>query len=144
MLNLYPMDVEMSTTEEQPALTAEEWRDGVPCGWVQVERGGTTLNVWLRDTYLELDNGGDVVRVPEEHRRALAALALHDQSFGFTHDMLDALRDAVTEWQDAWIEAAESKGTYPTSNPEVFEMWGAIETALANIKTLLPPLEQQA
>jgi hypothetical protein len=77
------------TTEDdiKPALTPEEWAEN--------------LNYWQepgnpRRMHSEFGDEPD-----PEWEHALAALALHGQPFGFTHDMADALRRAIgrrVEW----------------------------------------------
>lgn len=51
-------------------------------------------------------------------RHALAALALYQQPFGFTHDELDELLNA---------------------DPELPEFWDRLERILAKVRALLPP-----
>lgn len=81
----------MSNSDEvKAALTASEWEDCEtvwPVVALSTTRGGD-LTVWDGDT----DDDSMHVRVPDEYRHALAALALYQQPFGFTREDVDRLR----------------------------------------------------
>jgi hypothetical protein len=78
------------TPKIRPALTAEEWERGesddaffTPESWGNAPPG----ELWVFD-----DSHGST-RIMDRH--GLAALALHEQPFGFTHRDMDILRDVA-------------------------------------------------
>ena len=97
-----------------PALTPEEW-EGV--GWNLADhleesahwQPGDGLRIWLNNSqsrvYVTLERAGEstVVINGSGARRALAALCLADQPFGFTHEDVRVLRGLASwvphEWQ---------------------------------------------
>jgi hypothetical protein len=81
-------------TDIAPALTAEEWAASGKTG------AGADRGVWVgywtggddgRDRLAIEDGDGAAVETPEM-RHALAALALHEQPFGFTREDVEHLR----------------------------------------------------
>jgi hypothetical protein len=109
-------------TKKQPALTPEEWRDtGAGHDWraVTIEGGEVAVHGEMQ-----------TISVPSELRHALAALALHGQPFGFTHEMVDALEDALATSVDSYA----GTGLHDTSH-------AAAALAITNLRSLLPPRE---
>ena len=103
----------------KPALTPEEWAArGImrPAGLSHTlcafRRRGGKLDVGL------VGHEGSSTIHPQ-HAHAVAALLLNGQPFGFTWEMVDALRDAV--------ECAESPDDYPLALKAV----GLVEALLA-------------
>lgn len=109
----------MSVPDVRPALTWEEWR-----AWRRRE--------WLPGVHTINDIAG--LERPERHKAA--AVALHRQAFGFTHDMLDAIESVYSGCLNFSPgpanaeEAADEESTYRL-----------VEQALANLRALLPPRE---
>ena len=101
-----------------PALTPEEW-ESKELAWPTVALSTTgdkgELSVWDG----ELDDDSHFVKVKDSDRHALAALALHGQSFGFT-------AEDVAEIQK-W---AKLDGDHPFSH---------MDRIAARIEALLPP-----
>ena len=136
------------TSEVSPALTPEQWeaRD-----YRQVARD---LDVWdeqkpeRRDaddptqyvakialTYdgcvAMMSRAHEWVSVPPPARRALAALALHEQPFGFTHEDVDRLHRAADALQAPTGSAAQ-RGTEARAAD-------VLRSVAARIAALLPP-----
>ena len=87
-----------------PALTPEEW-ESKELAWPTVALSTTgdkgELSVWDG----ELDDDSHFVKVKDSDRHSLAALALHGQPFGFTHEDVALLREeAEGEWNGAHME----------------------------------------
>ncbi len=76
------------------------------------------------------------------HRHALAALALHGQPFGFTWEMVDAIRDAGRRLDGHFVSAT----SHPPGSmiPRAYAAGpGAYLSAIADrIAALLPPREK--
>lgn len=109
----------MSDTPITPALTPEEWRTQLFVG-----HGGF-------QAYRDEDNGRELMVngewVDDAGARALAAIALHGQPFGFTHEDADALIDDAREWDD---------------RSDIFAGRSAeLRRIAAKIRALLPPAE---
>jgi hypothetical protein len=99
-----------------PALTSEEWRNQVTR-----TRGGALRIV------VDFGPPANTVQLNDDPkmRHALAALALHGQSFGFTHADLNLLSEAAGR-----IEGEDSAQT-PLAD--------ALMALAARIESLLPP-----
>src|SRR5450759_1621283 len=94
-------------SEIKPALTAEEWearqfstaypRQPPTSGRYEMHGRVVLDNEGIAVT----DSRGNGITVFQESLPALAALALYGQSFGFTREDVDDLRDeAYSEWYD--------------------------------------------
>lgn len=107
----------------KPALKPEDWASrGVMFG----SRGAAVL----RGSTLTVGWDSEGVSMEGRERHALAALALHGQPFGFTWEMVDALREALVRSEgndhaDQWMG----------------ERGRLAFTALENLAALLPPRE---
>lgn len=119
------------------ALTAEEWRDGVVTfdnDWLH----GSDIQMFVvrddRDGSLRLGNrdcdGAFEADVLPPTRHALAALALHGQPFGYTWEMVDAIRECART-HDA------EHGDGPIADAVVAQARAAAD----RIAALLPPRE---
>ena len=76
-------------SEIRPALTKEEWKAS------QVMRADDNLVIWPNQSgrfVLDLQHSGAPSFPSPEARHAIAALALHGQAYGFTHDDVAMLR----------------------------------------------------
>ena len=102
-------------SEIKPALTAEEWKNR------HTERGYTFVSVGV-DVWLGPPNDKDPL-VMVQNRHAMAAICLHEQPFGFTRDMLRALRELG----------------HPSQTTEGLDLAYA---AIDRIEALLPPEEK--
>ena len=114
------------TEEIKPALTEEQWASipnkvyfreprvtteakyGLPVGYVLDEGYGVELT---EGGAMDVWDDSWAIQVSAENRHALAALALHNQSFGFTWEDVDALvslRDDAADkpWHDAHYHAS--------------------------------------
>jgi|SRR5579872_1655754 len=80
----------MSDETVRPALTAEEWRTAA------VRRSDTGIppltEAYIYAGSLNAARGDDAVMIDKAALHALAALALHEQPFGFTRDDVKLLR----------------------------------------------------
>lgn len=119
----------------KPALTAEEWRSAY--GSFRDGKRYASVDGVLH-VYLRASGDNEVHHSVIGHERhALAAMALDGQPFGFTWEMVDALRKAV----DAlYVEATEYMTVVERWNVETPEMQLASEAA-DRIAALLPPRE---
>lgn len=110
----------------KPALTPEEWRDGKRFDGVMLYPvpGGLMVS----------DNlSGMATQVFDELFPALAAYALHGQSFGFTREDVDRLR--------GWRIDTETGDRIYRDEPSSIR-WQEFADALADrIAALLPPEE---
>lgn len=114
----------------QNALTREEWqrggRDGARQGrdderlGVHLDRGTVVLSEPDSAHCQDLP----YVAVPDRLRHALAALALHDQPFGFTHEDVATLE----------ATALEMDARFHSEHPEVVRL----HSLAARIAALLP------
>lgn len=94
-------------TKIKPALTPEEWGKQLGASaYIHPRDGGEDLD---GKAFLGRGNGallvaydGGYARQPVDDRHALAALALHDQPFGFTWEDVDALRCGADMIEDEW------------------------------------------
>lgn len=115
-------------SEITPALTAEEWakmsynRKEFGADIALNPAGGLTIGAGCYD-YSRVEDG------PERH--ALAALALHGQSFGFTREDTEFLRR--TEELLLWFVDAGNQHTTAAV--------ATCRSLLARIESLLPPEE---
>jgi hypothetical protein len=93
-------------SEIRPALTPEEWASR------EVNRKLTDSGGWPLSCQ-PIALGEDAIsigppeyapsmHVPAEYLHAIAALALHDQPFGFRHKDVRLLREAVYNVPDGW------------------------------------------
>jgi hypothetical protein len=131
-------------SEIPAALTSEQWQD------LDYRQSAQVLDEWSREkperrdtddptqyvaqmgiTYDEcvtlMSRAHERVEVPPPARRALAALALHAQPFGFTHEDVSALRRVLEE------SGAPSSRTGER-----------LRDLAARLAALLPPAEPQA
>ena len=127
--------------DTKPALTADEWveRDA---GWPSdPEEGQTEGRVYLtglnsgESVELCIDEWPDgrrapyrSTRVPPGGRHKVAALALHQQPFGFTHDMVAALRH--------YVRLGTDPSYWSDPNPGVEAQ---ARRAIGAMEALLPP-----
>lgn len=125
----------MSDDAIQPALTAEEWAGATKSlhgGGTYIEHAldpGLAIDLWPDGELCVSDRGDshDSVYFGIKRRHALAALALHGQPFGFTHEDLADLRvvcDAY-DWDSIHGEESDRQDRLPQ--------------ILAKIAALLPP-----
>lgn len=115
-----------------PALTPKEW------GIVE-EEGGVDLtspteprvSIDVRDDGLTLTQELSAIGIELRHRHLLAALALHDQPFGFTWEDVDLLRQI----------AADDKPSYDlrVADGGVIEAEKRLNALADRIASLLPP-----
>lgn len=70
----------------KPALTKEEW--------AFLESGKVFIAVGTREVNILIDGGTCAVPIADPH--ATAALCLHNQEFGFTREMVEALGEALS------------------------------------------------
>ena len=131
----------MTTDLFTPALTAEEWRTAE----VRREGKGTyevdvlALSPDGRSLRLASEADGELVVVPESERHAVAALALHGQPFGFTHQDVEDETD-VADYCDAMARQNEDAGQ--TAAAATFRALGRRHRVrAAKIAALLPPKE---
>jgi hypothetical protein len=128
--------------EISAALTAEQWQD------LDYRQSAKAIDSWSAEkperrdsddptqyvaqmgiTYdgcvTLMSRAHERVEVPPPARQALAALALHAQSFGFTHDDVSALRRVI-----------EESGAAPSDTGE------RLRGLAARLAALLPPEER--
>ncbi|HEX6533456.1 MAG TPA: hypothetical protein VF041_02595 [Gemmatimonadaceae bacterium] len=141
--------MENATPSLSPALTPEQWRDR------DYRQQAAEIDSWAKRTAdreatddateyvakLGLTAGGDCVivmsrahdkvLVPPPARHALAALALHEQPYGFTSTDLAGLRRAA-EWAASSARAAGESGA-------AREAAAVIQRVAARVGALLPP-----
>lgn len=115
----------MSDTQQvQPALTREEWAKR------EIEVSHNVAMHEDRDGWLSLSAFGHCEDVDARH--ALAALALHGQPFGFTHEHIAALRqtcDNAERWiNDEHVRCSRKENALVASR-----------AVAARIAALLPP-----
>jgi hypothetical protein len=117
-------------SEIRRALTAEEWvgEDGyarydMGYGIVMMDDGGATT--------IELGDDAGFCLVGG-HRHALAALCLHEQSFGFTREDVDHLR--------AMARSTVTHGHGDYGPPDQYNPW--ITSLADRIEALLPPEDE--
>jgi hypothetical protein len=82
--------------EIRPALTAEEWAAGKFRRARPEDGGRYWIGAQVFDGTVDISGSfdGTVADTPEQ-RHALAALCLHEQPYGFSHDDVDVLRHAA-------------------------------------------------
>src|SRR5687767_14149335 len=120
----------MAETQEKitPALSAEEWAKARAA---DVEAEYAALGAVLKSFWHASDaETANYYRTRTERRHALAALLLHGQPFGFTHEMLSALSGAVANWRAFQVDIAQGMGSSPGFIPEVAQQWELMGTAL--------------
>lgn len=116
----------------EPALTPEEWKTGkAERNGVLVFTGGYRVGLRYVDPQRPHDPYADPTSLDVDGRHALAALApaalaLRGQPFGFTWEMVDALRECVNGRRWAEIHA---------------DRRAAANGAINRIAALLPPRE---
>lgn len=137
----------MSDTTIARALTVDEWRH-LPHG-VEIP-SVTTPPLCIRTEALQ--QGGQGVELTRgdyrwtigvigDEARALAAILLAGQPFGFTWEMVDALTEAFDQWLTDVHDDAASVDSTPSSDPDYRRTYAACRAALANLAALLPPRE---
>ena len=119
-----------------PALTPEEWarpHHFIQCydSWgdgVDRRTGVGEINAGPKYLTLTSHQHSEIAdfNAPTD-RHALAALALYQQPFGFTHDLLESLR--IVEWEYSNYSPAPDKAKHAA----------ALRTAAAIVASLLPP-----
>lgn len=116
--------------EIKPALSAEEWANpnDVLDGYVSIADG--VIDVRLGGAYGTREMGRE--------RLLLAGLLLEGQSFGFTREMLEALRKVFSEWKQEKLDAADAMDFTAFVGEELTTLQ-QVTRALAVIASLLPP-----
>jgi hypothetical protein len=91
-------------SEIKPALAPEQFKNGYQNGALSVEPwtdNSGRLSIYILDAIPDPDGEGATSDAPVEvsaaDRHALAALALYQQTFGFTREDVEALRKIVRE-----------------------------------------------
>ena len=107
-------------SEIKPALTAEEWANG------RTEKGYTFNRVGV-DVWFGSPNETDPLMMVQ-NRHAVAAVCLHDQPFGFTREMVDAVRVLDSLNAMKW--------------DEVKALWVLVRQMTDHVEALLPPEEK--
>lgn len=102
----------------KPALTAEQWQTYLP-----VLQGDTAT----RDLNIE-------AAIHAFGLQSAAALALYGQPFGFTREMVNALRIVVRGWDGCDDESETRENEYVGE-----EIYPLLEAAIENLEALLPP-----
>ena len=139
--------------EIKPALTPEEWHDGgynSPGLSVVLASSALTVGFRLHVAVKEHPLGGALGDHGDLH--ALAALCLYEQPFGFTRDMVEAVRSMVyylrsgsgfcpvceeaTGWKMVSPPICSQCGFVPLPNGAYMPL---VLEAAANIAALLPP-----
>lgn len=128
-----------------PALTAEEWKQGF--AWigphmVLAERTDTHRNVGGFDIRLNVGGGNldrAVANFTPEQARAIAALALYGQPFGFTREHVKLLRAAATACRndDHYIARELDRDEWEAGRDE--ELAQMYDTLADLIESFLPP-----
>lgn len=132
----------------KPALTAKEWaalpapikRPGVG-GAEYVKMGPKFAVEGFREDGAKPDapfadcDCGEVGIDHPETRHALAALALHGQPFGFTHEDADRLRNIL--FDSTWGAFREEAAHLDPGNLDAAYKWA--ESLADRIEALLPP-----
>jgi hypothetical protein len=113
----------------QPALTAEEWAELGPapkltCNWdesIAAFPGGSTDRAYGMDVH--------------DNRHAIAALALNGQKFGFTREMLRAIKTLLAN------HIAEDRGRDGDTwySDELEKLVALGQDTVGRIEALLPP-----
>lgn len=120
-----------------PALSVDQWADVSSGNTVHLgEMGHPDVYVESRDG-LTISGGyaGDSVDVPDGRcRHALAAIALYGQKFGFTREMVNALRVVVRGWGGCDDKSGTGENEYVGE-----ELYPLLEAAIENLEALLPP-----
>ena len=130
----------MLADEMRPALTAQAWEE------LRVSRPG--IELWsdppplgsghLRVEDQSPDAAPGYARIVPELRHAVAAMALHDQAFGFTWDDVERLREAVNDIDFSHIADAEQRGLMEM-DARLMRAW-MLDLA-GRIADLLPPAD---
>lgn len=122
--------------EIKPALQPHEWDGGetwYPIVALRTTNGGA-VSVWDG----KITDDSQFVTVPNDYRHALAALALHGQSFGFTHEDVTLLRDVLSGPHDTAIEEDEGHSWEVSCGEDHDARTRRLDLA-ARIAALLPP-----
>lgn len=105
----------------KPALTEEEWATQ---GYLDLSGAmGHGVNARMGDV-VEVTDGHTLIRVPDELRHALAALALYQQPFGFSREDV-----VLCRWAAENLRVRDG-------NPE---HWTDLDRLAARLESLLPP-----
>lgn len=123
MLNRYTAG--MSDDTIRPALSAGEWSDALRDGAYDVDDSLHVMDfTGGARSELDLRMPGGETEIRDKPRHALAALALYDQPFGFTREMVRALNEML------------SLAEYGCEESPLMEL---AEEAVKRIEALLPP-----
>jgi len=135
-----------------PALTAKQWANGgdvdlcVGLVWASLssdptDRNGELEAIDAQPPYLRIDWGITSDAVSVVNRHPLAALALHDQPFGFTRADVIALTDAIRDAKVATLgygDHGDVKIAMMTYGDEGKQI-PALRSLRDRIAALLPP-----
>ena len=124
------------TDEIQPALTSEQWEHKA----LAPDRIGRTTHwhLWGDDLEREKDCNGynETVSIWSEERHAIAALALHDRPYGFTHDDVALLQRAEND-EAQWAYSYRGAGNGIAERHD--QRAAAYRSLASRIAALLPP-----
>jgi hypothetical protein len=126
-------------SEIRPALTAEGWAtlsiapETAPRIVIHDDGDGLEVVIFRDEDRTELLSKHKIERWEPEARHALAALALYQQSFGFTREEAFCLEEVIANFE----AFASTEGDFGKRIVEQYSP--AATSALAKIRALLPP-----
>jgi len=121
-----------------PALSHEQWADGGIYAVTRAEPRRVMYTVEARRGLLEIKSGCGGASAAGQPRHAIAALALHEQDFGFTWEDVDLLMGEANIMDMVTLPLLRSRGDTEHGGM-VARKRNALVDLAGRISALLPP-----